>query len=284
MPQLNRKTAAALAGVAFFALAGMGCATKKYVRQQVDPVTGRVTTVEQTTAKNSSSINELENNVSQVNEKAMSAGKKAEEAWQNAQTAQQSAQEANQLAITAKSRADEVGTNADRRFSDVDRSIQNIDNFQQITGETILFGFDRSTLTRGAKSKLDQIVNNLQNQNRYVIEIEGFTDRTGTSNYNLGLSEKRADAVVRYLTLEHNVPLRRIHVLGAGEVEHNGNARGREARKMARRVDVKVYGPSMSASNGGMATDNSADRSMPAGTQTSTPQGLTNGTSQIPRQ
>src|ERR1700693_3755428 len=113
MPQFNRKNIAVVMGFALLTLAGTGCATKKYVRQQVDPVTGRVTTVETATTKNTSSIGEIENNVSQVNEKAMGADKKAEQAGQNADKANQAAQEANKLAVNAKSRADEVGTNAD---------------------------------------------------------------------------------------------------------------------------------------------------------------------------
>jgi len=142
-----------------------------------------------------------------------------------------------------------VGATADRRFADVDHSLQNIDNFQQVSAETILFGFNKSTLSPDAMAKLDQMVGSLNNQNRYVIEIEGFTDRTGDAAYNLGLSGKRAEAVVRYLTLKHNVPLRRIHLLGAGEVERSQQAHGRDGRKQARRVDVKVYGPSVTAAS-----------------------------------
>ncbi|MCC7499118.1 MAG: OmpA family protein [Bryobacterales bacterium] len=271
MLEINRNQTVLLAGLVLLALSGLGCATKKYVRQQIDPVTGRVTSVEQATAKNASSINELENNVSQATEKAMGADRKAEQAAQ-------SAQEANQLAMNAKNRADEVGANADRRFSDVDRSIQNIDNYQQISAETILFGFDKSTLTTDSKAKLDQLIHNLQNQNRYVIEVEGFTDRTGSPAYNLTLSAKRADAVVRYLTLEHSVPLRRIHVLGAGEAEHNPHMRAAEARKMARHVAVKVYGPVVAPASGEAVSSGSADRSMPRS------QASSSGAGQIPRQ
>lgn len=254
MPQLIRNRVVVLAGVALFVLGASGCATKKYVRQQIDPVTGRVSTVERTTAKNSSAINELENNVSQANEKAMGADRKAEQAGQ-------SAQQANQLAAAARNRADEVGANADRRFADVDHSIQNIDNFQQISAATVLFGFDKSTLTSDAKAKLDQLVDSLQNQNRYAVEVEGYTDHVGSPTYNLRLSEKRADAVVRYLTLEHNIPLRRIHVLGAGAVEPSARGGSRDARKLARHVAVKVYGP-VEAAAAGALPDNSADRSM----------------------
>lgn len=270
MPHRNRKKIVVLAGAAIIVLGATGCATKKYVRQQIDPVTGRIATVEKTTAKNSSSINELENNVSQANEKAMGADRKAEQAGQ-------SAQQANQLATAARSRADEVGANADRRFSDVDHSIQNIDNFQQISAATVLFGFDKSTLTSDAKAKLDQLAGSLQNQNRYAVEVEGFTDHAGSPAYNLRLSGKRADAVVRYLTLEHNVPLRRIHVLGAGEVDSNANGGGREARKLARHVEVKVYGPVAAAAANGTPNDNSADRSM------TRPPASSNGASEISR-
>jgi len=48
---------------------------------------------------------------------------------------------------------------------------------------------------------------------RYILEVEGFTDKSGDAEYNLALSRKRADTVVRYL-VDHNVPLRRIHTIG----------------------------------------------------------------------
>jgi hypothetical protein len=82
--------------------------------------------------------------------------------------------------------------------------------------------------------------------NRYVLEIEGFTDKSDPSDYNLALSRRRADAVVRYL-VDHNVPLRRIHMIGLGEQQMTeGQSTAQPAamtRKEQRRVVVKVWVP-----------------------------------------
>jgi hypothetical protein len=76
---------------------------------------------------------------------------------------------------------------------------------------------------------------------RYVLEIVGFTDKSGQQDYNLALSQRRADAVLRYL-VDHNVPLRRIHMIGLGadQAAVEGEA-APASRKAQRRVAVKIW-------------------------------------------
>ena len=57
----------------------------------------------------------------------------------------------------------------------------------------------------------------------------------------LDLSRRRAEAVVRYLTVEHDVPLRKIHDVGVGSEFPDADNKTRAARKENRRVDIKVY-------------------------------------------
>ena len=63
----------------------------------------------------------------------------------------------------------------------------------------ILFGFDQSELSSAAKSSLDDLVTILNKYPDTDIEIQGHTDDTGTEKYNMGLSERRANAVSGYL-------------------------------------------------------------------------------------
>jgi outer membrane protein OmpA-like peptidoglycan-associated protein len=74
-----------------------------------------------------------------------------------------------------------------------------------------------------------------------VVEVEGFADRTGNVAYNRDLSRKRADAVVHYLAVEHNIPLRSIREMGVGADFPDANNKTRDDRKENRRVDVKIY-------------------------------------------
>ena len=52
---------------------------------------------------------------------------------------------------------------------------------------------------------------------RFAIETHGFTDQVGAPQYNFELSQQRANSVLRYLTMQHKIPLHRISILGAGE-------------------------------------------------------------------
>jgi outer membrane protein OmpA-like peptidoglycan-associated protein len=63
------------------------------------------------------------------------------------------------------------------------------------------FDFNSDQLTPTAKQNLDQFAKALQDPRLKgeKFEIDGHTDATGTENYNLGLSERRANAVVSYL-------------------------------------------------------------------------------------
>jgi outer membrane protein OmpA-like peptidoglycan-associated protein len=136
---------------------------------------------------------------------------------------------------------------ADQTRSRLTDLVGNLDNFQHVTTESLFFGLNKSKLTKDEIAKLDEAVARLQGNNNYVLEIQGYTDKTGSAAKNLELSRRRADEVVRYLTTRHNVPLRRIHVLGVGADVPNADNSTREARKQNRRVDINVYARALKA-------------------------------------
>lgn len=246
-------------------LISTGCATKKYVRDQVGPAEQRASELANTLAKkNADAIAQLEEKTSKetsrVEERAMTAENKATAAAGAAEQAQHAADQANQLAQNAR----QLGEQNQSRLSEVANFLENSDKYKLISSETVLFGFDKAMLTPEGREKLDAIVHNAMGMNRFVVEVEGFTDRTGPRDYNLALSRRRADVVVRYL-VGKNIPLRRIHMLGLGEEEMaNGTmtamvgtapgetqaaqqpVRGREAR----RVEVKIWVPEVSLQAG----------------------------------
>ena len=223
----------ALLGAALLTLLGTGCATKKHVRNVVAPVEARVTSSEANARKQGAQIGELQNGLSAADEKAMEADRKA-------RAAGDSADRANQSATTAGLRADEARQLAEGTRSRLSDVVENFDNYKQQGTETVLFNVGKATLTKPAMQQLDAAVENLKTAKNYVLEVQGFTDKSGNAEANLALSQRRADAVVRYLTAQHNVPLRKIHVLGLG-AEGQTKLGNREARKQARKVEVKVY-------------------------------------------
>jgi OOP family OmpA-OmpF porin len=235
------RTLVAISGIAMLAaFSSTGCATKKYVRQQTTPIQQRVDEVDK---KHSDALASLESkeqkDVSRVEERAMTAENKADDAARAAQQADAKAAQAGDVARNAT----EMARDNQGKIGTLTNAYQTLDNFKLVSAEDVLFRFNRSELTEDAKAQLDQIIQQTSGLNRYVLEIQGFTDKTGPSDYNLALSRRRADAVVRYL-VDHNVPLRRIHMIGLGE----GTATAQPAStgtssKELRRVVVKVWVP-----------------------------------------
>jgi outer membrane protein OmpA-like peptidoglycan-associated protein len=229
----------AMFSAAVLMLIATGCATKKHVREVVGPVEARVSQAEKKNVEQQAAIGELGNSVSRADERAMDADRKAREAGEAAKAAQGRADTAYTQAQTASTRADSANQLAEATRNRLGQITDNIDNYKLVTTESVLFGLNKYQLTKQTKEQLDQAVAQIQNSKNYVLEIEGFTDPTGPANHNLELSRKRADAVVRYLTTQHNIPLRKINVLGVGEDEKTEKTR--EARKQARRVEIRVF-------------------------------------------
>jgi len=76
---------------------------------------------------------------------------------------------------------------------------------------------------------------------RYFVAIEGFTDKTGTPEYNLELSRRRAEAVQTYLVSQHNVPVYRIQIVGLGKDKPVNDEKTRDDRQKNRRVQVTIF-------------------------------------------
>jgi outer membrane protein OmpA-like peptidoglycan-associated protein len=224
------------------ALATPGCATKKYVQQQVGTVDQRVSAIDK---KNSEAISNLDGkeqkDVSRVEERAMSAESKANDAAKAAQAADQKAGQADQAAHAAN----DLAMRADAHAGEVHTEVENIDNFKVASTQSVLFGFNKAVLNEESKAKLDSIVQQTQGMSRFVVEVEGFTDHVGAKEYNLALSRHRADAVLRYL-VDHGIPLRRLHMIGLGETPKTEVASSMTKKEM-RRVVVNLYAPATPA-------------------------------------
>jgi len=243
-----RNTAVFVGAVTVLSLGTVGCATKKHVREAIAPVQnqvnqtqGQVTTLQGTVQKQydetKQSIGDLDRQVATADEKAADAGRKAAEAAEAAAKANSAAAEAAQHADAANSLAQQ----AQQGVSRLDTSLSNINNYKLAATEQVYFGLNRSVLTKDEEAKLDDAVQKVSGMKDYIIEVEGFADRTGDKTYNRELSRKRADAVVHYLAVEHNIPLRSIRMLGVGADFPDADNKTRAARKENRRVDVKIY-------------------------------------------
>ncbi|MGH8446289.1 MAG: OmpA family protein, partial [Solimonas sp.] len=103
----------------------------------------------------------------------------------------------------------------------------------------VKFEFDSDRLTKEAQRILDQVATTLGAYPNVNVEVEGHTDSIGSDSYNLGLSERRAIAVKKYLA-DHAVSAKRMTPVGYGEtrpIDSNETETGRENN---RRVELHV--------------------------------------------
>ena len=112
----------------------------------------------------------------------------------------------------------------------------------------VLFDVDEATLKAGATQSLSRLIAFLKEYPDRQVLVEGHTDSTGTEQYNLGLSQRRAESVVQFLTLNGISPERAI-ARGYGKaypVAGNETAAGRQRN---RRVEIVILDPGEKAAD-----------------------------------
>ena len=119
--------------------------------------------------------------------------------------------------------------------------ISALDDYVPQESLAVNFRAGSAVISRTAKTDLDKLASKALNAKGYVIEVSGFADATGSVATNRALSQRRADAVIRYLVENHRIPLRRIVTpYGFGETQAIADNRTRDGRAQNRRVEVKV--------------------------------------------
>jgi outer membrane protein OmpA-like peptidoglycan-associated protein len=175
-------------------------ARKKYVARQTQPIRDRINELDELTAANSKAIKDTDARaqagIQLASAKASEADQHAIDAGNKAQAAQQTAQQAN------------------TRLTTVEQVVTNIDQYQAATQTEILFKPGQTVLSEKAKTALDEMATPLKDQRGYVVEVQGFA--SGHGQVAISTSQKMAESVVRYLALNHDIPIYRIYLVGMG--------------------------------------------------------------------
>lgn len=257
------KIVANIAAVAALSLLGTGCATKKYVAQTVAPIDARVTSTEtknteqdKLIADHGKSIEELDRSVSRTKEQLRDTDAKAIAANEAAAKADQKADGAWKAADGAKSLAQQ-GLDANAQLA---RTVDAMNKYQVLKTETVLFGVNQYGLTEDAKAQLEELAKSAGGLDRFVIEVQGFTDKTGTVTINERLSQQRAQEVARYLANEYKIPVRSISLLGSGYAQPVADDKTREGRKLNRRVEVRLYVPEAATASKALTAKSGAEQ------------------------
>jgi len=119
--------------------------------------------------------------------------------------------------------------------------ISSLDDYEPQTVAAVNFRSGSSILLPDSKTKLDDIATKALNAKGYVLEVTGYADANGSEERNRVLSQRRADAVIRYLVDNHNIPLRRIVTpYGYGESHPVADNTTRDGRAQNRRVEIRL--------------------------------------------
>jgi outer membrane protein OmpA-like peptidoglycan-associated protein len=199
-------------------------ATKAYVRRHTEPIRDRLNELDELTTANAAKIKDVDarsqHGLQLASEKTNMADQHATDASSKAEMAKLSA------------------TEATTRVSTAEQKVGNLDHYKPTSQTEIRFGRGQSLLSKEAKDALDQMAAPLKDQHNYVVEIQGFS--AGHGQAAIAASQKMADSVVRYLVLNHQIPVYRIYALGMGDASVASDS-GTAAKPVhAGRVEVSL--------------------------------------------
>jgi outer membrane protein OmpA-like peptidoglycan-associated protein len=215
-------------------------ARKKYVQRQTQPIRDRVNELDELTSANSKMIKDVDSR-----------------SQQGIQMASNKANEADQHAVDAGNKATQAqttATQANTRLSTVETVVSNIDQYKSTNQTEIRFRPGQTVLSKDAKQALDQMAQPVKSQRGYIIEVQGFS--SGKGQTAIATSRKMADAVVRYLVENHEIPVYRIYVLGMGNAPVQTTAEnGEKPKRMSGgRVEVSLLKNDLEQLAGGATT------------------------------
>jgi outer membrane protein OmpA-like peptidoglycan-associated protein len=175
-------------------------ARKSYVKRQTEPIRDRINELDDLTAANGKAIKDTDSRaqagIKMASDKANEADQHAIDAGNKATMAQQSAQQAS------------------TRIQTVETVVSNIDQYKASNQTEIRFKPGQTVLSKNAKDALDEMANTVKGQRGYIIEVQGFS--SGRGQTAISSSQKMAESVVRYMVLNHEIPVYRIYLVGMG--------------------------------------------------------------------
>lgn len=167
----------------------------------------------------------------QTNQRIESVASQVEDLQQRQQQTDVRLEQLSQSAQEALRRAQEAGVLAKGKVV-----------FEQSFSEDrVKFKLDSYELDQNAKAALDEFAARVKAvDSQYFIEIQGHTDDSGGERYNEELGQRRAEAVRRYLSRQHQLPLARMSTISYGDTLPLESNRTRAGRSANRRVVLVV--------------------------------------------
>lgn len=186
----------------------------------------------------------VESRAAPLEERASNTETKLTQVEANAQRLSGQIEELQAVSNAARGGAKAAQATADAAVAGVNATnerISALDDYQPQDTAAVNFKTGSAVLSPDSKATLDQIASKAMNAKGYVLEVSGYADSRGSINLNRQLSQRRADAVIRYLVESHSIPLRRIITpFGYGELNPVAENDTKEGRAQNRRVEIKL--------------------------------------------
>ena len=211
-----------------------GCATKKFVREQVGTTEARL----------GQRVDTQETELRQTSERTGANTQALDAANQRLQGVDSQLGEVNALAKDAKTEAGTVGEALRETDSRLTQRFANRNKYSPLETKSVYFDFNKAALRDEGMNDLEDVAKALKADPNAVVELQGFADSRGDDQYNYRLTRDRVDAVVRYLVQRHGIELRRLHAVGMGkEPRVAGTPASKDVLARSRRVDIVLLAP-----------------------------------------
>jgi outer membrane protein OmpA-like peptidoglycan-associated protein len=199
-------------------------ASKGYVRRHTEPIRDRLNELEQMNSSNSTMAKDVDtraqHGIQLVSEKTNEGDQHASEASNKSQLAQQTASAVN------------------TRLPKVETVVDGLDQYKAGAQTVIQYRPGQTVLSKDAKQSLDEMATQLKDQRGYVVEVHGYS--SGSGQAAVASSRRMADAVVRYLVLNHEIPAYRIYAMGMGNTPATAEEASTGKRSSRNRIEVSV--------------------------------------------
>jgi len=139
-----------------------------------------------------------------------------------------------------------IGNQMDKAADELERDLEgaNVERVGEgikITFDSgLMFGVDKSELSEASKQNLIELAETLKKYEETNILVEGHTDDTGSDDYNMDLSRRRAYSVEDFLT-GNGIEKKRMEITAYGEMQPAASNDTDEGRQQNRRVEVAIY-------------------------------------------
>jgi len=212
-----------------------GCATRDWVREYVAPkeadIDQRIVKVE---GKVGEETGRIDQRISATEEKVTEGARRIGVMDGRMNTLETSIEDVRDVAKVARERADTGVTKADETNSRLTRLWDSRNKRKLVETVEVPFRFNRWDLSDRSETALVGVVKEMKGNDNLAVELEGYTDEIGDTGYNIELSQRRVEAVRRFL-VKQGVELPRILAVGLGPILDPATPKEKK-----RRVTVKL--------------------------------------------